>query len=184
VNNTLLGRMAIGPAISIIRFAVADLKGGQIKIIVTWFFHLFASSLILLAVYMWSNIPVWAYLMCCYAGYSVLTVRTFLEHQANESVRARTVIVEDKGPLSFLFLNNNLHLVHHAYPTVAWYELPKMFEKNRDRFIMMNKGYNFKSYVEIFKRYSFSKKEPVAYPFVTKGQNALKSSPTKLGQEA
>ncbi|MEH6405353.1 MAG: fatty acid desaturase [Sneathiella sp.] len=184
INNTLAGRMLIGPALSIIRFAAMDLMKGNIKIIATWIFHTFASALILMAVFMWSNMPVWGYLLCCYAGYSLLTVRTFLEHQADESIRARTVIVEDKGIFGFLFLHNNLHVVHHAYPTVAWYELPKMFEKNRDRFLMMNKGYYFKNYAEIFKQYGFSKKEPVAYPLTSKGPLPLQVSLTKLGQDA
>ena len=45
-------------------------------------------------------------------------IRTFLEHQAHERARGRTVIIEDRGPLALLFLNNNLHVVHHVHPRV------------------------------------------------------------------
>lgn len=167
LNNTLVGRMVVGPALSITRFAFAELKRGERKISITWALHFVVSGLILAGIGLWTDMPVLAYLLCCYVAYSLLTVRTFLEHQASLSIRERTVIVEDKGIFGFLFLNNNLHVVHHAYPTVAWYELPVMFAKNRDRFLKMNKGYYFKNYAEVFRRYGFTKKEPVAYPFVS-----------------
>ena len=32
---------------------------------------------------------------------------------------ARSVIIEDRGPLALLFLNNNFHAVHHAQPAAA-----------------------------------------------------------------
>ena len=172
-NNTLFGRMLIGPALSSIGFAISEIIKGNQKIILTWVVHYVMSVLVVMVIYTFSDMPVWAYLVCSYFAYSLLMVRTFLEHQAHESMRARTVIVEDKGFFSFLFLNNNLHVVHHAYPTVSWYKLPGIFKKNRQRFLEMNRGYSFKSYTEIFKRFTFSKKEPVAYPFTSKRPKAI-----------
>jgi fatty acid desaturase len=32
-----------------------------------------------------------------------------------------------------LFLNNNLHAVHHRYPTLPWFELPKRYRTDRER---------------------------------------------------
>ncbi|MFD2207031.1 fatty acid desaturase [Kiloniella antarctica] len=167
-NNSLFGRMLIGPALSVFGFTLSELRKGEPKITFTWIAHLVMSVFVLLGVYNLSAMPVWAYLICCYFAYSLLMVRTFLEHQAHETMRSRTVIVEDKGFFSFLFLNNNLHVVHHAYPTVAWYKLPTIFKNNRKRFLEMNKGYVFKNYAEIFKRFAFTQKEPVAYPFISK----------------
>ena len=34
------------------------------------------------------------------------------------------MIIEDRGPLSLLFLNNNYHVIHHIHPRVPWYKLP------------------------------------------------------------
>lgn len=167
-NNTLAGRMLIGPTLSVIGFAKAELGSGDWKVINTWLVHFVMSALVIIAVFHMSTMQIWAYLICCYFAYSLLMVRTFLEHQAHESMRARTVIIEDKGFFSYLFLNNNLHVVHHAYPTVAWYKLPSIFSKNRQRFLEMNRGYSFKNYAEIFKRFAFTQKEPVAYPFIPK----------------
>ena len=60
--------------------------------------------------------PVWAYLLAAYLGWSLLKIRTYLEHRAHEAARARTVVIESRGPLALLFLNNNFHVVHHMHP--------------------------------------------------------------------
>lgn len=163
-NNTLSGRMLVGPALSIWRFTTKDVMEGDAKIRRVWLAHILTMAALLSLVAVYGSLPVWAYLICCYGGYSLLTVRTFLEHQAHESIRARTVINEDRGLFAFLFLNNNLHVVHHAYPALAWYRLPSFFKAHRDRFITMNRGYYFQSYAEIFRKFAFKTKEPVAYP--------------------
>jgi fatty acid desaturase len=110
--------------------------------------------------------PVWAYLLAAYLGVSLLKIRTFLEHQAHERARGRTVIIEDRGPLALLFLNNNLHVVHHAHPRVPWYRLPALYRANRARFLGMNEGYRFGSYGEIFTRYLLRAKDPVPHPLL------------------
>ena len=65
------------------------------------------------------TMPFVAYLFGCWLGLSILRVRTFLEHQAHERAGARSVIIEDRGPLALIFLNNNYHAVHHAHPRLA-----------------------------------------------------------------
>jgi fatty acid desaturase len=108
--------------------------------------------------------PVWAYLVCAYAGFSILKIRTFLEHRAHERASGRTVVIEDRGPLAFLFLNNNLHVVHHMHPGVAWYELPRMFAENRERYLRRYDGYYYRSYAEVFGRHFLRAKDPVPHP--------------------
>ena len=163
-NNTLIGRMLLGPAIGIIGFTAHEMKQGPLSVRLFWFLHFTFSTFLLLAINTWGNIPVWAYLICCYFGYSLLMIRTFIEHQASSSILARSVIIEKKGFFSFLFLNNNFHAVHHAYPKLAWYRIPTLFERNRDRFMGNNKNYYFKNYAEVFARFLFTVKEPVIYP--------------------
>lgn len=170
-NNTLVGRMLLGPAISLIRLAISDgraIVAGDRRVQVAWALHGLLVCGILFAVSRWSGFGVLPYLACCYCGMSLLMIRTYLEHQAAESFGGRSVIIEDKGPLSLLFLNNNLHAVHHAYPAVAWHQLPSLYRRNRDRFVAMNKGYGFASYGEILRRFAFHRKEPVAYPLTAK----------------
>jgi len=111
-----------------------------------------------------SAMPIWAYLVASYLGISILKNRTFLEHQAHEKARGRTVIIEDRGPLALLFLNNNYHVVHHMHPKLAWYKLPRMFAQDRGKYLERNDGYYYRSYAEIFGRHFLRAKDPVPHP--------------------
>lgn len=164
VNNTLFGRMLLGPAISVIGFTYQELSNLDAKAAMAWAFHLGGISVLLIGLQKFSELPIWIYLLCCYGGYSLLMVRTYLEHRAHEVEAARSVIIEDKGIFSFLFLNNNLHMVHHMHPKMAWYQLPQKFDEKRAHFLSANKGYYYKNYPEIFWRFAFKRKEPVRYP--------------------
>jgi fatty acid desaturase len=59
---------------------------------------------------------VWVGLLAAYGAIGSLKIRTFPAHQAHAHARARMVIIADCGPLAFLFLNGNLHVVHHVHP--------------------------------------------------------------------
>ena len=111
-----------------------------------------------------SPMPVWGYVISAYIGLSILKIRTFLEHRAHEKSRARTVIIEDRGPLALMFLNNNLHVVHHMNPTAPWYKLPALYRVGRARYLASNETYVFRSYAEVFRRYFFVAKDPVPHP--------------------
>ena len=128
-----------------------------------WVAHLIGVAMVLALVWL-SPMPLWAYLVACYIALGVLRIRTFLEHQAHEKVRGRSVIIEDRGVLAFLFLNNNLHLVHHMHPGVPWYRLPVIYRAGRARFLAINKGYTYRSYGEVFRRFFLRAKDPVVHP--------------------
>ena len=83
---------------------------------------------------------------------SILRIRTFLEHQAHEQAAGRSVIIEDRGPLSILFLNNNFHAVHHANPRLPWYRLPAEYARRREWWLRRNGGYSYRSYGEVLRR--------------------------------
>ena len=166
MNNTLMGRMLLGPLIGQFLFMRADWRAarrGDRAVTLAWALHVIGGGMVLWAVLV-SPTPVWAYLISVYIGLAILKIRTFLEHQAHAKVRARTVIIEDRGPLAFMFLNNNLHVVHHMNPNVAWYRLPALYALNRDRYLDSNEGYVFQSYGEVFRRYLWTPKDPVPHP--------------------
>ncbi len=166
INNTLLGRIVLGPVMGQLRFLRDELAGalrGDRAIWLAWLLHLPGVAVILLIVAA-SPMPIWAYLLAAYIGLGLLKIRTFLEHRAHEQVRSRTVIVEDRGILAFLFLNNNLHVVHHMNPKVPWYRLPALYQDGKDRYQRVNEGYVYRSYGEIFRRYFWRAKDPVAHP--------------------
>jgi fatty acid desaturase len=77
------------------------------------------------------------------------------------------VIIEDRGPLALLFLNNNLHAVHHARPKLAWYQLPDEYARRRDDYLRRNGGYRYASYGEVLASYFLRRKDPVAHPIWT-----------------
>lgn len=164
VNNTLAGRLLVGPLVGTAVFLRSDWRRRrEPRVVRDWSWHL-AGVVPVVALVLWSPMPVWGYLAACYLALSLLRIRTFLEHQAHELCRSRSVIIEDRGPLAFLFLNNNLHVVHHMHPGVPWYRLPRLFRQNRSRYLEINGGYAYRSYGEVFRRYFLKAKDPVAHP--------------------
>jgi len=165
-NNTLLGRMVIGPVIGQFLFMRTDwqaMRRGEQGVLRDWLLHIPAAFVVLVVVAV-SPLPLWAYLLASYLGAAILKIRTFLEHQAHDKSRARTVVVEDRGPLALLFLNNNYHVVHHMHPKLAWYELPAVFRARRARYLGCNEGYYFRSYGQIIRRFFLRAKDPVTHP--------------------
>lgn len=166
-NNTLAGRLLIGPAVGQWSFMSSDLaaiRAGRRDVLMGWVWHLPALLLVMAWLALPGAMPLWAYAVSAYAALSILKIRTFLEHQAHERARGRTVIIEDRGPLAFLFLNNNLHVVHHMHPRTPWYRLPALYFPNREKYLSRNDGYMYRSYMQIFRQHFFRAKDPVPHP--------------------
>lgn len=168
LNNTLLGRITLGPVLGNIlwlKTEVVLLWANAPGTRRAWALH--AAGVALVALWLSATaMPWWAYLLAAYLGHAILKIRTFLEHRAHEAARARTVIVEDRGPLALLFLNNNLHVVHHMHPSVPWYRLPATYAANRDHYLRRNEGYVYRNYAEVFSRYFLRTKDPVPHPLM------------------
>ncbi len=165
INNSLAGRLILGPIIGTIFFIICEIRLAKKDpgVLRGWLWHIPAMSLVMIWV-SYSSMPLWAYMIAAYGSLSLLRIRTFLEHQAHEKSRARTVIIDDKGPLALLFLNNNFHSVHHNHPRVPWYQLPGLYRENADHYLRQNEGYFYKSYGEVFRRYFFFRKDAVPHP--------------------
>ncbi len=165
-NNTLLGRMVLGPIIGQLAFLRDEWRRGirgDRNIWLAWALHLPGVAAVLWIV-AHSAMPVWAFVLAAYLGLALVKIRTFLEHRAHEKSRARTVIVEDRGPLAFLFLNNNLHVVHHMNPAAPWYKLPALYRRGKERYLACNEAYVYRSYGQVFRQYFWRAKDPVAHP--------------------
>ena len=117
INNTMVGRFVLGPWLACIGFCLADLKADprgrpadpQRRGCCTCS----AWPIVLPVVAYGFDIPLWLYVLVpVWIGQGLISIRTFAEHQWSERPEGRTIIVE-RSPLSFLFLNNNLHFVHH-----------------------------------------------------------------------
>lgn len=165
-NNTLIGRLSIGPALTIVGFTLSEAKAfsGDASLRFAWMQHAIGLVSVILLLQVFFGIPIWLYaLTSVYPAMSILAIRSYCEHQWSEHPDGRTIIVE-KSPLSLLFLNNNLHLVHHKMPTVAWYLLPVIYAEKRAEWQALNSGYVFRNYFQIFKAFALNPKEPVAHP--------------------
>jgi fatty acid desaturase len=165
-NNTLLGRMLVGPALAVASFLSTEagaLARDQRGVRRAWALHL-AGLVPVVAWLFWVRFPPLAYAAAAYGAVSLLMIRTYLEHQAVAEPQARTVIVERGGPLALLFLNNNLHAVHHERPSVPWYRLPAVFRAERERYLARAGDYRYRSYWDVIRRYLLVPKEPVLWP--------------------
>ena len=168
LSNTFLGRLILGPLLSTTALIMTDLRAAlclKAEVVRAWILHLIGLFPILLCVTLVFEIPVWLYLITsCYGGAAIISLRTFAEHRWHETPEGRTIIVE-RSPLSILFLNNNLHLVHHKNPSTPWYELPRLYRKNRAYWAKLNHGYVYPNYWKLFQSFALNAKEPVAHPF-------------------
>jgi len=170
LNNTFIGRIILGPPLGVSGFyrtELARLYANESGVRKAWGLHLAGCAL----VYIWLSyvcgIPFWLYgLLVIYPGISWILIRSFAEHQASETVGARTAIVEAHPFFGLLFLNNNLHVVHHAHPQAPWYDLPRLYKQDKQHYLSMNDGYRFNGYGSIIKQYAFHKKQSVFHPIM------------------
>ena len=170
-NNTLLGRLLIGPSLAVTAFYRSEWarlhrgRGQARRVIGAWVRHIAGVAIVVTAL-VYSGFPLWLYgVGVAYPAMALLMLRTYAEHQAAETADARTVIIEASPFFALLFLNNNLHFVHHKFPNAAWYQLPALY---RNGFACVGEEdghYRIFGYGTLFKRYFLRPKEAVSHPY-------------------
>jgi fatty acid desaturase len=95
---------------------------------------------------------------------SLSQIRSFAEHRAADVQDERTAIVENSPVLGLLFLNNNLHVVHHDKPALPWYRIPAYYQANRARIIEANGGLVYDGYGDVIRRYFLTPHHEGAHP--------------------
>lgn len=168
LNNTLLGRLAVGPAIAMLSFWGHELRRlgqGDTREARVWLVHAVAVAAVLTWVLAACGIPLVDYVLAfVYPGLSLTLLRSYIKHRPAVRQDHRTAIVEG-GPLTrLLFLNNNLHLAHHAWPGIPWYALPAAYKMTRRRLRTCNGTYAFSGYAEIAKRFLVRPKDRPVHP--------------------
>ena len=166
--NSILGRLLLSPLRCFWRTwsgGITDILSGDRVALGRWSFHILGAGLPLLWATQVAGIAWWEYLLYfAYAGTCLALLRSFLEHQAAPEVAKRTVIIEAEAPFALLFLNNNLHSVHHEHPGLAWYRLPARYRAQKQRYLALNGGYFFAGYLPVLWRYFVKAKEQPAHP--------------------
>ncbi len=134
-NCTLAGRLLVGPAVAIATFWVGEVRkvrAGDRRRILIWSLHLCWAAAVLAWVVGVCHISWLVYLaLVVYPSVSVSHLRSFAEHRVDSSPFRRTRVVECRAFWSLIFLNNNLHIAHHAHPKLPWYRLPASWRRMR-----------------------------------------------------
>ena len=130
VCHTLAGRLLIGPAMAAVQYwrsELAAIRGGDHELRAVWRQHLLAVTLVMLWVVAVCDMPLWKYVVAfAYPGLALTLLRSFAEHRYDRDPARRTAMVRGGRASSLLYLNNNLHVLHHDQPAVAWYRLPRI----------------------------------------------------------
>lgn len=167
-NNTLLGRLTLGPAITLIRFWGAEIRrllSGERAAITVWLGHGLAAAPVLYWLIAVCGIPFWSYfLLAVYPGLSLTLMRSYAEHRPADQQHHRTAIVEADPLTRLLYLNLNLHVVHHEQPDLPWYHLPAAYRADRQGVLQRNGGYLFAGYGEMARRFLFTPKDLPVLP--------------------
>ncbi|MEP0520087.1 MAG: fatty acid desaturase [Hyphomicrobiales bacterium] len=171
-NNTLLGRLVVGPSLALYAFCRNELRDtskasyGRKNLAKAWALHGFGISTVLVILAL-ADFPVLLYICCvAYPAMSLLMLRTYAEHQAAQDVGPRTAIVDASPFFALLYLNNNLHFVHHRFPTAAWYRLPALYKEYYEDLNSQNGHYRIAGYWTLFRNHLVRAKEPVAHPLI------------------
>ncbi|MCC5984084.1 MAG: fatty acid desaturase [Rhodobacteraceae bacterium] len=166
VNNTMAGRIVLGPVLGAAGFLAQEarlLGMAAPGVRLAWALHLVAVVPVLALVWVF-GIPLWLYVLAVvWPSLSLISIRTFAEHRWHDAPEGRTIIVE-RSPLAWLFLNNNLHIVHHQIPGAPWYALPRLYAERRAHWQALNHGYVYPNYWAMFRAHALRPKEPVVHP--------------------
>lgn len=152
LQTTLAGRMVVGPFAVVASewtAAARRLLGSDRATVRHWSWHALGVAGVLL----WlraCHVPIAAYLAgCVYPGIALTLLRSFAEHRVAAAPGHRTAIVEAEAPFALLFLNNNLHAVHHDHPEAPWYVLPRLYRRARETYHQKNGGWCARGYASI-----------------------------------
>lgn len=169
IRNTLVGRLLFGPVWAILSLGKSEITmiaAGDLSHVRYWIWHIASVSLLIVWL-RFCEIPMNEYiLLMAYPGMSLTMLRSFLEHQVDPEPARRTVIVESSGLIGLLFLNNNLHALHHEQPAMPWYRLPGVYASQSNEILARNGGYYYPGYLNIIRRYLLSPKTHPRHPFV------------------
>jgi fatty acid desaturase len=178
-QRTVLGRLAIGPAIVIVSLAtriVRNLLAGNWGILKVWAVHLPLVALLLWGLDRWSGLSAWHYCFgIAYPALGLAMLRSLYEHRPGALPAHRTVINEAGALWRLLYLNNNFHVVHHAYPEVAWYKIPALYQAERSLWQTNNGGFVLPGYFHLLRNFAWAPVDsPVLAAPVTAPQRAGK----------
>lgn len=164
VQQTLIGRLVLGPPIVVARTLVEELArlrhepGAFLR---DWLPH-GAGVAVILVWLNWCGLGLGTYLLYfVYPGTALSMLRSHAEHRADPDPARRAATVERGGLLALLYLNNNLHAAHHARPDLAWYRLPRFHAARRGK---VPAGPVYRSYGALLRRFALRPHDELVHP--------------------
>jgi fatty acid desaturase len=168
MTSTLLGRLTIGPLVEIGGFLASEAKAavrGEPGVREAWAMHVAAAGAISAWLVWVCGLGLGGYLLCfVYPGAALSLLRSFAEHRADPDPARRIAIVEQAPILGLLFLNNNLHAVHHAFPAASWRQLPGLYARRRKAILQANGGLVYRGYKDVVGRYLLKPHDVLVHP--------------------
>ena len=163
LNQTLLGRLTVGPFIAIARYWPNEWKlilDGDLRVLRIWLIHFAGVAVVLFWVLNICGMSLVVYI-CTFAlpGLSLTLLRSYTEHRPGPSNPERTAIVEGSPLTRLLFLNNNYHVIHHDRPGMPWFKIKGVFEAHRSSWLKRNNGFYFKSYGDLLRKFAVTPKD-------------------------
>jgi fatty acid desaturase len=156
-NQTLAGRLLIGPLLRLWTLATRELqrvRAGDRSHLPHWGVHALAVGGLFWFISGICAFPWWQYvLLVAYPGMSLGLLRAFTEHRAASDYRQRTAAVESNAVFGLVFLYNNLHVVHHATPRMPWYDIARYYREHRAELLRGNSDFVYRGYGELVCRY-------------------------------
>jgi fatty acid desaturase len=168
LQSTLVGRLLLGPAVEVARLALTEgrrVACGEPGARAEWLFHGIAVAAVLAWLTAVCHMTLGRYFLCfVYPGIALSLLRSFAEHRADATPGGQVAVVENAPVLGLLFLNNNLHAAHHAWPALPWWRLPAQFREHREALLTANGGLVYGGYGEVLARFAFRPHDTLEHP--------------------
>jgi fatty acid desaturase len=176
-QTAALGRLALGPFLIFARFIASEWRlvaRGELRHLRAWALHALGLALVWACLSYGAGLSIGRYLLVfAYPGFALTLVRSFAEHRPAEETRHRSAIVETGRIASLLYLNNNLHAVHHESPALPWYELPSRYRARRDAILAGNGGFLVPGYIAVLRAHGLRAKDSVIHPHASERGDAV-----------
>jgi len=169
LGKTVPGRLLVGAPLALFGLAreeLARLARGERQAWLMWATHGACTVLLLIVLARFSALSVAHYLLLVSVpALGLAMLRSFYEHRPHPRPEQRTVLNEARGPWSWLFLHNNLHLVHHDIPGLPWYFIPRVYRRHRAQWLARSGGFLVRGYGELLRRHSLAPVDSPRHPF-------------------
>jgi fatty acid desaturase len=145
--------------------ALGQIVKGNWRVLLMWLTHLSCLLGLLLLVNRIAGIGAWHYVLgIAYPALSIAMVRSYYEHRAAGDCKHRIVINEASWLMRLLYLNNNYHLVHHDLPSLPWYLIARVYQANRQDYLLRSGQFLVPGYGHLLRRFGLKAVDHPVHP--------------------